>query len=393
MSFVIYGVLTAAAVIAAGPLQGPLTPAPSVQITAGDAARAHYEVLACADPDQRGRLLVGVMAASQANRYVTEAYLSTDSGTSWQRTFDADVALNSFDPTCAYGRNGRAYFLTIGFPGEEPRTNTTLFQSADGGRRWTRVADLPRSVDRPYLTVDRSGGPLDGALYIHGKRDRRSLDLVREYLEHLWIARSRDGGATVTHLDVPSLSRQIDIGRAVVLSDGTFVTVLGEIYDLAAAEKNAVKVVRLPRDATAIQAPVTLADWSVPQGTNTTRSFGLAAAGDRLVAVWEDARVKPAQIMLSTSTDGGATWTKSRPLVAAETPAGGFNPAVAVNADGVIGVMWSDKRDHPADLGWTIRFTAGLDAEPDGAFRAVWIDNRTGIPQAWTTRVVVRPAR
>jgi hypothetical protein len=107
-----------------------------------------------------------------------------------------------------------------------------------------------------------------------------------------------------------------------------------------------------------------------------------------------------------------------------------FTPCVAVNRDGVVGVLWYDTRDHRADFGWGVRFaastdgaknfrpsvrisekdaepgrglgrpgrfsssggdTSGLAAEPDGAFRAAWIDNRTGVPQIWTTRISLRP--
>jgi hypothetical protein len=34
--------------------------------------------------------------------------------------------------------------------------------------------------------------------------------------------------------------------------------------------------------------------------------------------------------------------------------------------------------------------TAGLAADAAGAFRAVWVDNRTGVPQVWTASVTVR---
>jgi hypothetical protein len=119
---------------------------------------------------------------------------------------------------------------------------------------------------------------------------------------------------------------------------------------------------------------------------------------------------------------------------------------VAVNKDGVVGVMWYDRRDHPDNLGWTVRFrastdggetfgpsvkvsdvpydpthtepmplmalrdltgaenwtqfgvhwfhfqggdTAGFVADAGGVFHALWIGNSTGVPQLWTAPITV----
>jgi len=99
-------------------------------------------------------------------------------------------------------------------------------------------------------------------------------------------------------------------------------------------------------------------------------------------------------------------------------------PVVAVNRRGVVGVSWYDRRDNADNLGYYVMFaasvdggrtwlpsvrvsaaahvadddtrknsgdTAGLAADADGVFHPVWIDNRTGIPQMWTTTVTIRP--
>jgi len=123
-------------------------------------------------------------------------------------------------------------------------------------------------------------------------------------------------------------------------------------------------------------------------------------------------------------------------------------PELAVNRNGVLGVMWYDRRDHPDNLGYDIRFsvsidggesflpsvllspgggsalqmkealllgpfhpvpasdgrtpvrfnwsyfdnggdTAGLTCDLDGVFHPLWIDRRSGLQQMWTTRVTV----
>ena len=127
-----------------------------------------------------------------------------------------------------------------------------------------------------------------------------------------------------------------------------------------------------------------------------------------------------------------------------------FMPVVAVNPEGVVGVTWYDRRDSPNKLDYWARFTASLDggetflpsvkvseapfthgenarwpirapafwtnrgstpleldlsihgfffnggdtagmaADANGVFHPLWVDNRTGISQIWTTPVTVK---
>lgn len=375
--------------------------------------------------------MIGVMAATAESRFVTAVYVSSDDGRTWQRTFEEDSALDSADPSCAYGIGTDAFFVTIGSPGKEGWTETFLLWSPDLGRTWHRVAGLPRSVDRSYVTVDRSGGPHTGDVYIHGKRDRRTLDLQRKSLENLWIARTADHGQTFFQLDSPTLAEMVTGSNGVVLGDGTFLTVLGEVSDDKDRSKNSVKAVRLNSGATSIDTPVRIADWSLSDNPHWTMRFAVACRGQSLYATWEDDRSGHIEVMFSSSDNSGATWSRPFSLTTNDAANGsGFNPSIAVNGTGVVGVLWYDKRGHNADLGWGVRFaasrdggrtfepsvrvsekdvepgpglasegrfsanggdTSGLDVEADGAFRAAWIDNRTGVPQVWTSRITVQP--
>jgi len=125
-----------------------------------------------------------------------------------------------------------------------------------------------------------------------------------------------------------------------------------------------------------------------------------------------------------------------------------YLPVVAVNQKGVVGVTWYDRRNSPDNLGWNLRFsasvdggdtfspsvlvsegstvhqkdrwivrgksfpaktsgatmninlthaaftfsaghTAGLAADAAGTFHPFWVDNRTGVPQIWTSAIDV----
>jgi hypothetical protein len=105
-----------------------------------------------------------------------------------------------------------------------------------------------------------------------------------------------------------------------------------------------------------------------------------------------------------------------------------FVPTLEVNRDGIVGLLWYDRRDNPDNRGYYARFTAsrdggvtwlpsvrvsaspfvagavaaksafaanggdtaGLTATADGVFHPVWIDDRTGVPQVYTATVTVR---
>jgi hypothetical protein len=135
------------------------------------------------------------------------------------------------------------------------------------------------------------------------------------------------------------------------------------------------------------------------------------------------------EIMIASSADKGKTW--SAPVTVSDAPqvardSGGpdqFMPTVAVNKEGIVGVLWYDRRDNPNNRDYYARFSASLDggatwlksvrvssaanepgkkggsvtngdtsglaASADGRFHALWIDNRSGTPQAWTAPITV----
>src|SRR5262249_4308930 len=187
---------------------------------------------------------------------------------------------------------------------------------------------------------------------------------------------------------------------------------------------------------------------------------------DRVYAVWPDQRNGRSQIFFAVSSDSGKTWTKPRVVSddRAWPPPGdafstngegsgeGIGPdaiqgMVAVNKEGVVGVMWFDRRDHPDNLGYTVRFRASFDggdtfapglpaseaydpsrtnplplletsggwrttggpvtlgvhnfnysaghtvgfaSDAAGDFHALWVGNSTRVPQLWTAPITVK---
>ena len=117
---------------------------------------------------------------------------------------------------------------------------------------------------------------------------------------------------------------------------------------------------------------------------------------------WSDRResadnISGWRLRFSSSLDGGETFTPSVPVSeqAQKSPVGGYLPIMAYTQGGghhrprarggnitmEIGPQWIDFL-AAAD-------TTGMAATSDGGFHPVWVDNRTGIPQEWTSAVRV----
>ncbi len=171
---------------------------------------------------------------------------------------------------------------------------------------------------------------------------------------------------------------------------------------------------------------------------------------DRIYIAWTDLRSGHARILFASSSDRGETWGK--PRVVDDVPPGlghvpdSFMVTLAVNRDGVVGLTWNDRRESPDNIGYVTRFTASLDggdtwlpsvrvseqpaqfrpggegiagyiapgggsgpltlqvarvgfggagdtaglaADADGVFHALWIDNRSGRGEIYTAPVTV----
>ena len=171
-------------------------------------------------------------------------------------------------------------------------------------------------------------------------------------------------------------------------------------------------------------------DWRVPQLSMSSLAIdrGNGPCRGRLYVAWPDARYgRRTQVLLSRSDDDGRTWTPPR-LVSdgpnsLEFGPNDFMPMVAVNSAGVVAVSWYDRRDNADSLSYWPRLrasldcgeswlpsirvssapnqlmqthrhlnggdTSGLAADAAGRFHVVWVDNRTGMAQAWTSSVEV----
>jgi len=454
--------------------QAAITVGPNVQASKSRNDLVHNEVLLAADPDNAKNLLGCTMAFSpQQNKVFTMAYASYDSGTSWNFAVANDTGTLSADPACTFGPDGNAYFIAVERTGT--RTDSlVVYRSIDYGRTWlprtTLLASAP-SADRAYVIVDQTNSKYRGRVYIYGQIAQRTVDGEFAGLSiALW--RSLDNGATFEGPIVRSRDKPFSFhpANSVVLSDGTLVCLIAELDSQkrndgyvgsqsrkADVQNGTLKVVTSSDGGESLNPSVKVSDmyedWR--EGSTGLPSLaadrGSSAFKDRIYAVWADGRFGRTQILVSYSTDKGKTWSGPRTVSDGQTTNGEgsdcFMPVVAVNPDGVVGVMWYDKRDIPRGLGYYVRFTAsfdggetwqpsvrvsqaprtfensgilpmtagvwrnstgalslnlrryewlagghtaGMTADANGIFHPFWVDNRTGLSQIWTAAVVVR---
>lgn len=410
---------------------------PNVRVSAGRPDEAHYETHAAAHPDDAGKIIVTAIIYPKTGRRGTIVYSSADGGKTWQPSFQGDDLENTGDPAVAYGPDGTGYFTALtsrGHPLEvqpdKPAHNwdgrkTLLYRLPRGALKWEGPASA-LFADREYVVVDDTKGRFQGRLYLTGD-PRPNSGFV--------VFTSTDGGRSFP----PGQGAEADVrgasmGNAVVASDGTLIGVFADERHTRAA---------ISTDGGRTLLPTVVIDTFVRAGGrkdarhNNVNHFMTVAIDrskgpfrDRIYATWPDRRSGHSRVWLSISGDRGRSWSKSR-IVVDNPPADTtdqFMPTVAVNRDGVVGLMWYDRRDNPDNKGYYPRFiastdggetwlpsvrlsaapfsagavsqqsafggnggdTAGLATSADGAFHPVWVDDRTGIPQVWTSTVTVQ---
>ena len=410
---------------------------PNIQVSRDRAGIYHGEVVMAADPRDPKRLLAGSMfLPPPVDPAVSKVvvYASDDGGESWScRLEHVGTNPRSFaDPTIGFAADASAYLVDIdGASLGEYREGSRLValritRTRDGGKSWDRSTRIEGFHDRPFLTVDCTGGLYRGRLYC-------------DTASGLFV--SADDGATFGAAKAwparPGYRHSSQAAPA-VLSDGSLVL----LHSFESREPGADRrgrgylVARRSADGgSTFFEPVEVAAFSTIEG-RYGHIPALAADprhGDRLYAAWLDAASDGSfRVCVSRSSDRGSSWT--RPALVSDhendvegDPAGGrhdaFLPALAVNREGVVGVVWYDTRVAPGEApGWEYRFrassdagetwwpsvrvserrttlehraaghTAGLAASADGDFHPLWIDGRTGRQQVWTARVTV-PAR
>jgi hypothetical protein len=287
------------------------------------------------------------------------ASFSSDGGRTWRRSVlpvgfcarnrDTEPFRTS-DPWVSIGPDGRVYALA----------SYAAVTSLNGGRTWSNPVILQRPsnrflFDKGSLTADPDR---TGVAYAVWSRFRRTASRPPDESDAM-MSRTSDGGRTwSTPQVILEHGRGAGSISSVVIADPR----RHRLYHLAFWEIGAVPrlehpsrlIVQSSSDdgktwtaAHKIALALTVATAKDPSTGRQIRtgpvvpSFALDRHSGTLYAVWQDARFTSKtvdQIVLSSSRDGGKTWTSPTRVSRAGDQA--FIPTVAVTPGGVLGIAY-----------------------------------------------------
>jgi hypothetical protein len=254
-------------------------------------------------------------------------------------------------------------------PDEEGRDRGFMhvYRSEDGGISWGDAIDLRYSWDHPQLAVDHTVGRFGGRAYIgvlYGYPVYRVGIFRSDDDGRTWIgpAEAANGGGEIG----------INVANLLVLSDGTLFVPYVDFEFLPERRSEEPEgtfwfvisddggITFSAPEAIATQKGRTEGRYSgFPQFAVDNRSD---AFRDRVYAAWTDFRFGNPRILVVYSSDRGKTWSEPTPLTP-EVPPGSyqFQPAIAVNDSGVVGITWFDTRGQANADTYHEYFTASLD--------------------------------
>ena len=328
----------------------------------------HVETHIAAHPADPKRLLAGAIALGDTQAS-TRVFGSADGGSTWWRGALPEQVSMTADPMVAFTPRGTAIYVELGtvwLPNGRPTSSVFVWRSEDGGRTWQKPVVLADELyDHPWIAV----AP-DGRIYI---------SVVWGGDSSVGVFRSEDDGRTFTGPVRVAAGGELNanISTPLVLSDGTLLFTWFEFPNEAPAPGNRVgSTFRLAasRDGGKTFSeplPVVKTLEAEDFGPHTSRLGGFVpftvdrSAGpfrDRIYFTWTDHRTGKARVHFIWSSDGGRTWSEPRRLgTSVPEHAHTYQPLLAVNKDGVLGVAWLDTRASQDGTAYDLYFTASLD--------------------------------
>ncbi len=323
----------------------------------------HVELVLAASPKTAKNLLGGAITATRPNGgWACKAYSSTDGGATWKASeFPEQVKWGGGDPMAVYTAQGTALFVALTINKNEKGKDCAsmhTWRSEDGGETWLPSVEIPcgPSWDHEQMIVDYSKGKFSGRIYIAALYDYpvyrvgvfRSDDDGRTWTGPVEAA---NGGGTIGINDVTPM----------VLSDGTLVVPYGDFpfrpedRPSKGLAKSSLWTVSSTDGGVTFSKPLKAVTQTYNLDDKETQLAGFpkfaadtesAAYRDRMYTAWEDASSGRPRILFSRTTDRGKTWSAPKPIDdTVPKAATQWQPAVAVNKDGVVAVTWYDTRD------------------------------------------------
>lgn len=216
--------------------------------------------------------------------------------------------------------------------------------------------------DKEWIAIDRTGGTFNNRIYVSWTKFT-NLGLPGQ-TSNILLSFSQDKGITWSApiLVSPSTNTQ---GSQVAVGPN------GEVYVSWSDVSSTIKFAKSSDGG---------ATFSVPQTVTGVTSVGkivnggfrmdnfprmavdttLGANRGNIYIVWNDKRLGTPKIFFTRSTDGGITWNTPNAVVN-ETDKDQLQPALAVDANGIIHLIWYDRRLDPDNLMLDLYYTFSTD--------------------------------
>ncbi|MCP4566228.1 MAG: hypothetical protein GY841_01470 [FCB group bacterium] len=381
------GILLILCIITAANVYGQI---PNVRVTNSSDLQNEVQITYCpADTS----VLIAVCRDMNYDQLNSGIARSTDGGASWFYQFNQlTMAYSSSqsDPTVTADAEGNLYCCFLDFRQSMVTTDSSFLvfvKSTDYGQTWQGPFPVSEShgawfEDKEYITVDRTGGPYHGNVYVAWTR----FDLPAR----IFFAISEDGAETWSDsitvappIEDPSCPAGLSSGhfpQPIVGADGS-IYIIWSTYNHSGCSL-------LGRDNLAISKSTDGGlTWSNPYDTlfhYNQITFVDGAINVYTVPVGDadisdgpydgnlyisflngtpDGAYYHGDVLVIRSTDGGGSW--SEPMRINDDPMGEdvdqFHPWLIVNQDGVIITIFYDQRVDPAHYNFDVFATYSFD--------------------------------
>lgn len=273
------------------------------------------------------------------------------------------------DPGIAADRAGNFYFSRIDFDSGvnqngDPKDRIAIYKSLDQGVTFPgSAASEPNTSithDKPYIAVDDTGGGFDGNVYVCWTNANRNVLNIK-------LSRSTDGGNTFSNVMLLTSNSSMAV---VNQSSMPAVGPDGEVYvswtERPSNASTTAIFIRKSTDGGLTFSPATLVTSLTPSGSTGSGAClralngGIRVGTNPIIAVDKSTGLTRGRVYiafnaagsgadasdayLTTSSDGGTTWSAPVRLNDDTTTADQWNPFVAVAPNGSVSTMWHDRR-------------------------------------------------
>ncbi len=290
------------------------------------------------------------------------------------------------DPALAAGPGGVFYYAHLASTAQGIST-LGVTRSTDGGATWSPLVNATAgttnqlvSHDKEWIAVDNSNSRYRGNVYLSWTR------FTNIFTEDIGIAfaRSTNGGRTWSRYQlIGKPADNAGFVQASTIAVGPDGEVYVSYYDTRIP---GIAVVKSTDGGETFGAPVAaLGDPAGRFGRTLAGGFELfpgasidvdRGAGPTRGRIYLTTTIKPensrdeADVVLTTSADGGATWSAPIRVSDESTDTDQFMSSLAVMPGGLLGVMWYDRCNDPAnnvlvDVYMTTSFDGGRTFSPN----------------------------